>query len=302
MTTFEKIKILITKPSVFFRNAYLKALMFIPSDKLFLKIKFKDKMGYSLNLNKPVSFNEKLNWIKLYDRNPLYTLLVDKVKVKEYVANIIGEDHVIPTIGVWNNAKDIDFDQLPSKFVIKCNHDSGGLCVCKDKSHLDIKKVRADLAKSLATDYYKTSREWPYKNVPRRILAEKLMEDPAQPSLIDYKVMCFGGEPKMIQVHQGRFSENYTQDFYDVEWHKLDISQPGEPNSDQEVKKPVQFDEMMRFSAMLSKDLPQARVDWYIINDHLYFGEITLFDASGFLEFHPESWDIIMGSWINLPE
>jgi hypothetical protein len=260
---------------------------------------FRCRCRYKLDLNKPKTFNEKLQWLKLYDRCPLYTSLVDKYAVKAYVAKMIGNQYVIPILGVWNTADEINFDKLPNQFVLKTTHGSGGdVIICKDKSTFDKDKAVKHLRNSMKKDVYSVLREWPYKNVNRKIIAEKYMEDESG-ELSDFKVLCFGGAPKMIEFHQGRF-KSHTQDFYDENWNFLNIYQ-GTPISGKHIDKPVFFDEMMSLSAKLSKDIPHVRVDWYFVQNQLYFGELTFFDASGFENFEPEEYNRILGDWIKLP-
>ena len=270
-------------------------------DDLFIRRKFKATMGYDLNLDYPKTYNEKLQWLKLYDRKPEYTMMVDKYRVREYIAKTIGEEYLIPLLGVWEDPENIDFDALPDQFVLKCNHNSGlGMCICKDKSKLDIKKVKQDLRRGLRQDYYLTGREWPYRDVPRRIIAEKYMVDESGSELKDYKVVCFDGESKMIQLHQGRF-ENHTQDFYDTNWKRFDIEQ-GYPYSKAPMERPGFLNQMLALSEQLSNGIPQLRVDWYYTGEQLYFGELTFFDGSGFEMFNPKEWDYIFGEWISLPK
>lgn len=270
-------------------------------DSWYLQMKYKQCMGYSLNLSNPKTFNEKLQWLKLHDRNPEYTIMVDKYAVRKYIADTIGEEYLIPLLGVWDNPDDIDFDALPNQFVLKCNHNSGlGMCICKDKAKLDIAKVKAELRKGLKQDYYLTCREWPYKNVKRRIIAEKYMSDEGNEELSDYKVLCFNGEPKLIEVHKGRFYGNHTADNYDEFWNKTDIEQYDLPKSDKIMPKPVFLEEMLHLSRLLSKDLIHVRVDWYFTNNRLYFGELTFFDGSGYNLFCGDA-DELLGSWIKLP-
>lgn len=276
---------------------------FIPS-KMFLKVEFRRKMGYSLNLKDPKTFNEKLQWLKLYNRRPEYTLMVDKYAVRSYVADVLGEQHLIPLLGVWNNPDEIDFDMLPDKFVLKCNHNSGlGMCVCTDKSQIDVDKVKLDLLKGLSEDYYLVGREWVYKNVPRRIIAEKYMEDEiVQDSLTDYKVLCFNGEPRLIQVHTGRRIE-HKQTFFDLDWNKLGISQTknyGAPIADYPIERPHCLEEMLEKTKVLCDGIPHVRIDWYIVNGRLYFGEITFFDGGGWEPFDDEDDDLLLGSMIDL--
>lgn len=270
-------------------------------DSWYLRMKYKQCMGYALNLSNPKTFNEKLQWLKLHDRKPEYTMMVDKYAVRKYIADTIGEEYLIPLLGVWDNPDDIDFDALPNQFVLKCNHNSGlGMCICKDKAKLDIAKVKAELRKGLKQDYYLTCREWPYKNVKRRIIAEKYMSDEGNEELSDYKVLCFNGEPKLIEVHKGRFYGNHTADNYDEFWNKTDIEQYDLPKSDKIMPKPVFLEEMLHLSKLLSKNLIHVRVDWYFTNNRLYFGELTFFDGSGYNLFCGDA-DGLLGSWIKLP-
>lgn len=272
-------------------------------DEEYLRRMFKAVMGTELDLEHPVTFNEKLQWLKLYDRNPLYTTMVDKYEVKKYVADIIGEEYIIPTLGVWDDPDEIDFEKLPNQFVLKCNHNSGlGMCICKDKSKLNYDKVRADLRKGLAQDYYLLNREWPYKDVPRKIIAEKYLSDNLETELADYKVHNFSGIPQMILVCRDRFAESgLTEDFFDAEWHHLPMSRITHPNASIPVKKPITFDKMLELAKKLSKDIPFLRTDFYEVGDKLYFGELTLYPASGFSKFEPNAWDKKYGDLVELP-
>lgn len=271
------------------------------SDEKYLARRYNAVVGKKLNLEDPKTFNEKLQWLKLYNRRPEYTMMADKVAVRDYIAKTIGEEYLIPCLGVWDDPDDIDFNTLPDQFVLKCNHNSGlGMCICKDKSKLDIEKVKAGLRKGLKQNYYLSGREWPYKNIKPRIIVEKYMTDESGTDLKDYKVMCFDGKPKLIQVHKGRFVD-HTQDFYDTDWNFMKIYQ-GCKNSDELMPKPVFMDEMLALSEKLAVGIPHVRVDWYFVNGQLYFGELTFFDASGFDEFEPNEYNEILGSWITLPE
>lgn len=271
------------------------------SDEKYLARRYNAIVGKKLNLEDPKTFNEKLQWLKLYNRRPEYTMMADKVAVRDYIAKTIGEEYLIPCLGVWDDPDDIDFNTLPDQFVLKCNHNSGlGMCICKDKSKLDIEKVKAGLRKGLKQNYYLSGREWPYKNIKPRIIVEKYMTDESGTELKDYKVMCFDGKPKLIQVHKGRFVD-HTQDFYDTDWNFMKIYQ-GCKNSDQIMPKPDFLEEMLSLSETLATGIPHVRVDWYFVNGQLYFGELTFFDASGFDEFEPNEYNEILGSWITLPE
>lgn len=269
-------------------------------DKTYLKIAYWCRFHKPLNLNEPKTFNEKLQWLKLYDRKPLYTKLVDKYEVKSYVSNLIGAKYIIPTLGVWENFDDIDFSILPNQFVIKCTHDSGGLIICKDKSRLDLNKARAIITQCLKHSFFWGQREWPYKNVPPRIIAEKYMEDESGYELKDYKIFCFDGEPHFIEVDFGRFSE-HKRNLYDAEWNLLDLQIKFPKGHERVFDKPSNLDEMLGVARKLSKGIPHVRVDLYNINGQLYFGEMTFFHGTGMELFTPESWNRKFGELINLP-
>ena len=271
-------------------------------DKLYLEIAYRIAMGKKLSLDNPQTFNEKLQWLKLYDRKPVYTQMVDKYEAKKYVANIIGEQHIIPTLGVWDRFDDIDFDKLPNQFVLKCTHDSGGLVICKDKEKLNIEKARNIINGCLRNNYYWGQREWPYKGVRPRILAEKYMVDESGYELKDYKWFCFNGEPKALFIATDRSNpkEDTKFDFFDMDFNHLPFTN-GHPNAKKEIRRPEGFDEMRALSEKLSKGIPHVRVDFYDINGHIYFGELTFSHWSGMCPFVPEEWDYTFGSWIKLP-
>lgn len=273
------------------------------SDKAFLKIKFRHSMGYKLNLKKPKTFSEKLQWLKLYDRRPEYTMMVDKVKVKEYVASKIGEQYIIQTLGVWDDPDKINFDALPDRFVLKINHNSGtGMYICKDKSKMDVEKVKAELRKGLKEDYYKKNREWPYKDVPRRAFAEAYMEDEFG-ELRDYKFFCFDGEVKALFIASDRSKGEHAVkfDFFDADFNHLPFIN-GHPNADVSPAKPRKFEEMKELAAKLSKGIPQVRIDFYEVGDNVYFGEMTFFHWSGMKPYEPKEWDYKFGEWIEIPK
>lgn len=272
-------------------------------DRLFLKALFRLRMGYKLNLDNPQTFNEKLQWLKLHNRKPEYTQMVDKVGAKEYVANIIGEEHIIPTLGVWDRVEDIDWDSLPNQFVLKCTHDSGGIVICSDKSKLDISAAKAKLKKGLKRKYYPQNREWPYKNVKPRIIGEQYMVDESGYELKDYKWFCFNGEPKalFIATDRGVEGEETKFDFFDAEFNHLPFTN-GHPNANREIAKPKSFEKMKELAAKLSAGQPHLRVDFYDIDGKIYFGELTFYHWSGTMPFEPEEWDYTFGSWIKLPK
>lgn len=271
-------------------------------DAEYISRKFSAVFGHRLSLETPRTFNEKLQWLKLYDRNPEYTVMVDKYKVRDYISDKIGSQYLIPLIGVWDDPNEIDFGVLPDKFVIKCNHDSGrGMCICKDKSTLNIRRVKSNLRRGLRQNYYLTGREWPYKDVPRKIIAEQFMKSDAG-GLTDYKIHCFNGEPKLILVCKDRFtSTGLTEDFFTPNWEHLDIRRPTYPNSSAEIAQPAELFEILALAKKLSEGIPFLRVDFYIIEHKVYFSELTFYPASGFEKFVPERWDEILGSWLELP-
>lgn len=273
------------------------------SDEKYLKIVYRISMSKKLQLDNPQTYSEKLQWLKLYDRKPEYTMMVDKYEVKEYVAGIIGEEHIIPTLGVWDKFEEIDFDTLPNRFVLKCTHDSGGLVICKDKSKLNKKKAQSILNGCLKNNYYWGNREWPYKNVKRRILAEQYIEpSPETNDLPDFKFFCFNGEPKFCQVISGRNAE-MSIDFFDKDWNHQPFHEPSNyPFANPTPTCPKHLDYMWEAARKLAVGKPFSRIDFYDVNDKVYFGEITFFPTSGMGGFDPEDWDYQFGSWINLPK
>lgn len=273
------------------------------SDKCYIKLMYRLHLGKRPDIENPRTYNEKLQWIKLYDRRDEYTMMADKYEVRKYVADKIGEEYLIPLLGVWDRAEDIDFDKLPDKFVLKCNHNSGkGMCICKDKSKLDIANVRRELSDGLKEKYFYKGREWPYKNIKPRIVCEKYMES-SSGDLKDYKFMCYNGEPKHCFVFSDRFSESGAYlTVFDTNWERVTLSRPKFDVRDIEISKPVNFEKMIEFACVFSEGIPFSRIDFYEVDGKIYFGEITFFPSSGFQAFEPENWDDIMGSWITLPE
>ncbi len=280
------------------------------NDEEFLKRKYKACMAHELSLENPTTFNEKLQWLKLYNRKPEYTTMVDKYAVRKYIATKLGEKYLIPLLGVWDSPDEIDFGSLPNKFVLKCNHNSGlGMYICKDKSKMDVKKVKKELLKGLAQDYYLTGREWPYKNVPRKIIAEQFMENTAQLTLLgkvdglpDYKFYCFNGVVKLVMINTDRNSDKPTKaDYFDRDFKWLDFKW-GYEHADICPHKPTKYKEMLHIAEKLSQGLPHVRVDLYECNGNIFFGELTFFDGSGFDRFEPPEWDETLGNWINLPD
>lgn len=272
-------------------------------DNLFLHIEYWFKMGYWPDLKNPKTFNEKLQWLKLYNRKPEYTIMADKVRAKEWVAELIGEEYIIPTIGVWDNPEDIDFDSLPNQFVLKCNHNSGtGMFICKDKKTIDIESVKRELKKGMKENYYKQWREWPYKNITRKILAEKYMEEEnSKEGLKDYKLLCFNGKVYCSFVCSDRFNDDGLKvTFFDKYWRRLPFERHY-PSAKNDIKMPIQYNKMIELAEILSNKIPFVRTDFYEINGKLYFGEMTFFPGSGLEEFTPEKWDKKLGALIQLP-
>lgn len=271
-------------------------------DKLFLKISFILKIGRKLNLENPQTFNEKLQWLKLYNRNPQYTQMVDKVEAKHYVADIIGEEYIIPTIGVYDTVDEIPWDTLPKQFVLKCTHDSGGVIICKDKAQLNIKNAVQKLKKGLNKSYYYQNREWPYKNIRPRIICEEYKVDESGYELKDYKFFCFNGEVKCLKVDFDR-AVGHRANYYDRNWNLLKFGEcicP--PDFNRKIEKPKTLDKMISLAEQLSKGIAFVRIDFYSIGKQIYFGEITFFPASGLGLFTSEKWDSKLGAWINLPK
>ena len=269
------------------------------SDRRYIEIMFPLGTGYELDLENPQTFNEKLQWLNLNYHKPEFANMVDKAEAKKYVAEIIGEEHIIPTLGVYNSVDEIDFDQLPNQFVLKCTHDSADLIICKDKSQLNRKLALKQLKKGLKFDYYYMGREWVYKYVKHRIIAEKYMSDDGK-ELKDYKIFNFGGEPKIIEVDYNRF-ENHKRQLYTTEWEKINATFVY-PGDDTVIEKPQQLDEMLDFARKLSKGHPFIRTDFYVINGKVYFGELTFYHHCGFGQITPFEYDLEMGSWLKLPE
>lgn len=272
------------------------------SDEKYLECKFKLCMKKKLDLENPKTYNEKLQWLKLYDRRDDYTIMVDKYLVRDYVVEKLDDKYLIPLLGVWNDPNEIEFDKLPNQFVLKCNHNSGtGMCICKDKSQLDIIKVKGELKKGLKENYYLTGREWPYKNVQRRIICEKYIQDTATKTLKDYKFYCFDGVMRFVMINSDRNSDRKTKaDYFDRNFNWLDFAW-GYDHAEVPPSKPIKFDEMIEIAEKLSKGIPHVRIDLYECDEKVYFGEMTFFDASGFDRIEPEEWDYKIGDMLVLP-
>lgn len=309
MNLFHVLKNMIKNPSA--RFGYLSALGFydkVPDDE-YLKRKYKVIIGRELNLENPQTFNQKLQWLKLYDRRPEYTMMVDKFEVKKYVSDLIGEEYIIPTLGVWNHFDEIDFSKLPDQFVLKCTHDSGGLVICRDKNNLDKVAAKRKIEHCLKRNYYWLGREWPYKHVKPRIIAEQYLEDNTyvfgNNGLTDYKFFCFSGKPKMIYISNGM--ENHTTakiSFYDMNGNEMPFHRSDYQPIMGKVTLPDNFLSMEKVAKKLAKNInnPFVRIDLYSLQGKVYFSEITFSPCSGMIPFDPMNWDYKLGQWIELPK
>ena len=270
------------------------------SDEQYIRIAYRARIGKKLDMNHPQTFNEKIQWLKLYCRKSEYTKMVDKQGAKEIVEEILGEEYIIPTLGVWDKSDDINFDQLPNQFVLKCTHDSGGLVICSDKNKLDILKAKRKLNSCLKHNFYWGQREWAYKDVKPRIIAEKYMVDESGTELKDYKFFCFNGEVKMFKIDFDRYIEHHAN-YYDRNCKLLPFGEASfPPLSDRKLTIPVNIKEMILIAEKLSQGIKFIRIDLYNINGKIYFGEYTFFPASGFGKWIPEEYDKVIGAWISL--
>lgn len=277
-------------------------LRFLP-DKTYLKLKYRYKMKRKLNLENPQTYNEKLQWLKLHDRKDIYTKLVDKHEVKKIVGEIIGDDYIIPTLGMWDKFEDIEFDKLPDKFVLKCTHDSGGLYICNNLSEFNIGQAKKKITSSLKHNFYWSGREWPYKNVIPKIISEPFIEDSELMDTRDYKFFVFDGKAKLLEIVTNRLkaNEETCYDFFDIEFNHIKLM-VGHPNAHKQIIKPENFELMIEIVQKIASklQLQQIRIDMYNVNGQVYFGELTFFHDSGFSPFQPKEWDMIMGEWIKL--
>lgn len=298
---FNKVKRYIRDPYYSFGYDLMSKYPHLMSDKFYLSTLWKMKMGYELNWKHPSTFNEKLQWLKLYDRNPLYTILVDKYRVKKWVADIIGEEYVIPTLAVYSSVDQIDLGQLPNQFVLKCNHDSGSVVICKDKSTFDLDAAKIVLNKALKSNFYWETREWPYKNVEPCIFAEELLSDNGCDCLTDYKLMAFNNRVKCSFTCTSRWSDSGLHvTFYDLNWNIMPFERYY-PADKKPIGKPVSFNKMVEFAERLSQSTLFSRIDFYEVNNTPLFGEITFYPGGGFEPFTPPSWDQTLGDWLKLP-
>lgn len=276
-----------------------RGLLLWVNDRNLISIKYRISMGRPLNWKNPQTFTEKLNWLKLYDHNPIYPKIVDKWEVMDFVKERIGEEYCVKKYGIWNSFDEIDFDALPNRFVLKCTHDSGGVVICKDKASFDKDSARKKLETSLKRNYYLFSREWQYKEIKPRILAEEYLEDSNSKDLPDYKFFCFDGEVKFLYVATGRGEGKTCFDFFDTEYNHLPVRQHY-PNAATPPEKPECYDEMLELAKKLSKGFKHVRVDFFMVNGKVYFGELTLTHMAGYHPFEPTEYDEIFGRYLHL--
>lgn len=287
-------------------NVFIRLARLLP-DQAYLSLKYLKEFGRFPNWKNPQAFTEKLQWLKLHDRNPEYTRLVDKYAVKEYVERIIGKDYIIPTYAVWDRPEEIEWDSLPEQFVLKTTHGGGGdgVVICKDKSTFDREEAIRLLNENLKTDLYVVWREWPYKNVPKRIIAEKFIapdKNASAASLMDYKFFCFKGKVRFFKVDFGRFVEHHAN-YYDINGKLLPFGEKlCQPDPDYPIELPGNLDEMISLSERLAGNLPFLRVDLYNIEDRIYFGELTFYPASGMDRFVPDGYDMEIGTYLEIPK
>ena len=268
-------------------------------DETFFRKRYKEYTGKKLDLDDPKTLNEKMLWLQLHDRRPEYTMMSDKYLVKEWVAKMVGSEHVVPLIGVWDSVDDIPFDDLPDEYVLKCNHDCGSVIVKRAGETIDVKSVKEKLGNAMKRNYYYVGRVWGYKDIVPKVFAEKFIRSIDSELPKDYKFFCFNGEPKIILVNSDR-GKNTKSDFYDVDWNRYPVKHIY-PNTVSGVEKPAQFEEMMRIARTLSAGIPHVRVDMYIDSDGtVFFGEMTFCSSSGKEPFEPEEYDRIFGEFCDL--
>lgn len=284
----------IKKPLYLFDTWAAKGRLNWMPDKWYLSLMYRSKMGYWMNWKNPQTFNEKLQWLKIYNRNPLYTKLVDKYEVREYITKKIGKNYLIPLLGVWNNVNEIDFNRLPNQFVLKCTHDSNSVIICRNKDEFDFDKAKKKIHACLSRNFYYVAREWPYKKVKPRIIAEKYLESEEQKNIYDYKFFCFNGAPKFMYISKDH-DIHPTTDFFDMEFNKLPMRMR-DPNSNGSIPKPPKFEKMKELASILSQGIPHVRVDFYCIQGKIYFGEMTFYHNAGFSPLEPKEINKKIGS------
>ena len=291
------------RPEIVYFNLMKSGLLNCVPDRPYLELTYRVMMGKKLDLDNPSTFTEKLQWIKLYDQNPIYTDMVDKYRAKEIIKQRVGESHVIPTLAVANHYDEIDFSALPERFVIKCNHDSGGLIMCHNKNELDHKKNKKIIEKCLSRRFFKVQREWPYKNVKPKVICEEMLELKSGEPLSDYKIFCFNGKPTFVYVTFGRGrDEHLSMNYYDLQWNLLPVKHFIYDNFYGDFIPPVNFDEMLLIAEKMSEGIPFLRVDLYNVDGHIYVGELTFFPDAGYGKFNPLSFDKELGDLLVLPK
>lgn len=285
------------------RFSYMTKLGFHKSmsDERFVRKSFELRMGKKVNLENPVTLNDKLQWLKLHDRRPIYTIMADKYRAREYITEKIGSEYTVPLYGVWKNVDDIDFDSLPDSFVIKCNHDCGGLSICRDKNTFDVESAKKKLSRSMSRNYYTIGREWQYKNIKPVILAEKLLFNSDGSPLVEYDFFCFNGNVRMVSCAWGERDrgEVHYNDFYDEHFNRLDLN-CYYPSSDVIHEKPVWFDQMKELAVKLAGDRAFLRVDIYVCDNRPYIGELTFHHWGGMGAYEPIEWNSTLGSWLDI--
>lgn len=296
-----RIKKAITNPILVITHICRHWPFYLVSDEFYLKCFFKAYQGYDLNLKNPKTFNEKLQWLKLFDRKEIYTTLTDKYLVRSFVEEKIGSQYLIPLLGVWDNVEEINIDDLPEQFVLKCNHDSGSVAICKDRKTFCEKKELKRLSKALKANYYWKSREFNYYHIKRKVIAEEYMADAGSDELTDYKLFCFDGKVCFTQIDTGRFS-NHIRNFYDKDWNFINVSVGYENDPDSIIPKPVFYDEMKRLAEILSEGIPHVRVDFYYSKGHIYFGELTFHHGGGVEKMEPKEYDYKWGKLIMIEQ
>lgn len=274
--------------------------MKILPDKLYLSLLYEVRTGKKISWKNPKSFNEKLNWLKLYDRRPEYVKMADKYEVRDYIKEKLGDEYLIPVLGVWDNVEEIDFSKLPQQFVLKCTHDSASVVICKDKHQFDKEAAIRKLKASMDTNYFYPSREWPYKEIKPRVIAEQYMVDESHTELKDYKIYNFGGKPELIQVDFGRFT-HHERNLYSTQWEYIDEQIEYPKNPAVQIARPDNLEEMLECARKLSEGMPSVRTDFYSINGKTYFGEITFYQEAGFGKFEHERYERKLGDLIQLP-
>lgn len=289
----------VKKPIIWLLDTFWYAAQhIIKDDKCYISFRYRILCHKRLNWDNPQTFNEKLQWLKLYGHKPEYVTMADKYAVKQYVADCIGEEYVVPLYGVWDDARDIDFEKLPNQFALKCNHNSGGgRCICSDKSKIDMEQVRKDIQKGLKSNYYLPGRDKQYRDIPKKIIAEKYLDDHTGSELRDYKFWCFNGEP--IYMYCTNKGKSIYENFYDMDFNPVPINH-GFPRLYPELERPQEFDLMKDLAKKLSQGIPFVRVDFFDIDHHVYFSEFTFFDWGGFKPFK-DGWDEKLGKLITLP-